>query len=107
MKKSNVLIYNIAAVAIGLIISAAMLLFMQIDPIKVIGEAGRKILTDKYTTGEILVKATPLIFTSLALHSHIRQICSILVPRDSSTRDRSQQFRFHLLWVIRSQPGFF
>ena len=47
MKKSNVLIYNIAAVAIGLIISAAMLLFMQIDPIKVIGEAGRKILTDK------------------------------------------------------------
>ena len=65
-KRSSVLIYNIAAVIIGLIISAAMLLFMDIDPISVIGAAGQKILTDKYTTGEILVKATPLIFTSLA-----------------------------------------
>ena len=65
-RRSNVLIYNIAAVIIGLAISAAMLLFMKIDPITVIAEAGRKILTDKYTTGEILVKATPLIFTSLA-----------------------------------------
>ena len=65
-KKSNVLIYNIAAVLIGLVISAAMLLFMKINPITVISEAGRKILTDKYTTGEIFVKATPLIFTSLA-----------------------------------------
>lgn len=65
-KKSSVLIYNIAAVIIGLAISAAMLLFMKIDPVRVIAEAGRKILTDKYTTGEIFVKATPLIFTSLA-----------------------------------------
>ena len=45
-KKSNVLIYNIAAVLIGLVISAAMLLFMKINPITVISEAGRKILTD-------------------------------------------------------------
>ena len=66
MKKSRALLYNIIAVIIGLTISAAMLLFMDINPIEVIREAGRKILTDKYTTGEIFVKATPLIFTSLA-----------------------------------------
>ncbi len=64
--KTNILLYNVGAVVIGLIISASMLLFMNINPVAVIGEAGRKILTDRYTMGEILVKATPLIFTSLA-----------------------------------------
>lgn len=64
--KTNILLYNVGAVVVGLIISAGMLLFMNINPIAVIGEAGRKILTDRYTLGEILVKATPLIFTSLA-----------------------------------------
>ncbi len=64
--KTNILLYNVGAVVIGLIISASMLLFMKINPVAVIGEAGRKILTDRYTMGEILVKATPLIFTSLA-----------------------------------------
>jgi simple sugar transport system permease protein len=43
-----------------------MLLFMKINPLSVGGEAIRKIFTDHYTTGEIFVKATPLIFTSLA-----------------------------------------
>ncbi len=64
--KTNILLYNVGAVVIGLVFSASMLLFMNIDPVAVIGEAGRKILTDRYTMGEILVKATPLIFTSLA-----------------------------------------
>ncbi len=60
------LLYNIAAVLIGLIISASMLLFMHIDPIEVGGLALKKIVSDQYNLGEILVKATPLIFTSLA-----------------------------------------
>lgn len=64
--KTNILRYNVGAVVIGLIISASMLLFMKVNPVAVILEAGRKILTDRYTMGEILVKATPLIFTSLA-----------------------------------------
>lgn len=64
--RSNTLIYNVAAVVAGLAISAAMLLFMNINPLQVIGEASRRIFTDRYTMGEILVKATPLIFTSLA-----------------------------------------
>ncbi len=64
--RGNVLFFNIGAVLVGLIISASMLLFMHINPLTVGGEAIRKIFTDHYTTGEILVKATPLIFTSLA-----------------------------------------
>lgn len=64
--KSNVLLYNIAAVVIGLIISGLLLLFMKVNPLDVCGQALSKIVTDKYNLGEILVKATPLIFTSLA-----------------------------------------
>ncbi len=64
--KSNVLLYNIAAVVIGLVISGLLLLFMKVDPLDVCGQALQKIVTDKYNLGEILVKATPLIFTSLA-----------------------------------------
>ena len=64
--KVNMLIYNVAAVAIGLVISACLLLFMGINPMEVCGQTLSKILTDRYNLGEILVKATPLVFTSLA-----------------------------------------
>ena len=64
--KTNVLLYNIAAVVIGLVISGLLLLFMKVNPLYVCGQALQKIVTDKYNLGEILVKATPLIFTSLA-----------------------------------------
>ena len=63
--KSNVL-YNITAVVIGLVISGLLLLFMKVNPLDVCGQALGKIVTDQYNLGEILVKATPLIFTSLA-----------------------------------------
>lgn len=64
--KSNALLYNVAAVVIGLVISASLLLFMGVNPIEVCGQTLSKIVTDRYNLGEILVKATPLIFTSLA-----------------------------------------
>ena len=64
--KSNVLLYNITAVVIGLVISGLLLLFMKVNPLDVCGQALVKIITDQYNLGEILVKATPLIFTSLA-----------------------------------------
>lgn len=64
--KSNVLLYNITAVVIGLVISGLLLLFMKVNPLDVCGQALGKIVTDQYNLGEILVKATPLIFTSLA-----------------------------------------
>ncbi len=64
--KANSLIYNVVAVMIGLLISACLLLFMKVNPVEVCGQTFAKIMTDKYNMGEILVKATPLIFTSLA-----------------------------------------
>ena len=64
--KSNVLLYNITAVVIGLVISGLLLLFMKVNPLDVCGQALGKIVTDQYNLGEMLVKATPLIFTSLA-----------------------------------------
>lgn len=64
--KSNVLLYNITAVVIGLVISGLLLLFIKVNPLDVCGQALGKIVTDQYNLGEILVKATPLIFTSLA-----------------------------------------
>ncbi|MBQ0059928.1 MAG: ABC transporter permease [Lachnospiraceae bacterium] len=64
--RANILLYNIGAVIIGLIISAILLLFMKVNPLDVCGQALGKIVSDKYNLGEVLVKATPLIFTSLA-----------------------------------------
>lgn len=66
LKSSNALLYNVAAVIVGLVISASLLLFMDVNPIDVCSRTLSKILTDRYNLGEILVKATPLIFTSLA-----------------------------------------
>ena len=66
--KNNIggILFNIGAVAVGLVISALLLFFMNVDPIDIIGQTLGKIFGDKYNMGEILVKATPLIFTSLA-----------------------------------------
>ena len=66
--KSNVdvLLFNLGAVLVGLLISALLLFFMKVNPASIIGQSLEKIFGDKYNMGEILVKATPLIFTSLA-----------------------------------------
>ncbi len=66
MKKWSGLLFNIGAVFIGLMISALLLFFMKVNPLDIIGQTLGKIFGDKYNMGEILVKATPLIFTSLA-----------------------------------------
>lgn len=63
---ANTLLYNIGAVLVGLIISACLLFFMKVNPLDIIGQTLGKIFGDKYNMGEVLVKATPLIFTSLA-----------------------------------------
>lgn len=64
--RANALLFNGGAVVVGLILSACMLLFMGINPVSVCAQTVSKIVTDRYNLGEILVKATPLIFTSLA-----------------------------------------
>lgn len=63
---ANTLLYNIGAVVIGLIISACLLFFMKVNPLDIISQTLGKIFGDRYNMGEVLVKATPLIFTSLA-----------------------------------------
>lgn len=63
---ASTLLYNIGAVVIGLIISACLLFFMKVNPLDIIGQTLGKIVGDRYNMGEVLVKATPLIFTSLA-----------------------------------------
>lgn len=65
-KRLGVPLYNIGAVLVGLVISASLLLFLKLNPIEVVALAVKKITSDGYTMGEVLVKATPLIFTSLA-----------------------------------------
>ncbi len=62
----DALLFNIGAIIIGLLISAMMILFLKQSPITVFSTALGRIFSDKYTLGEVLVKATPLVFTSLA-----------------------------------------
>lgn len=64
--KLNIIVFNFVAIIVGLLISTVLLAFMKINPLEVCGKAFVKIFTDKYNMGEILVKATPFIFTSLA-----------------------------------------
>ena len=63
---AEIFVYNGVAVLVGLLISTGLLTFMKINPFDVVSRTLVKIFTDKYNIGEIFVKATPLIFTSLA-----------------------------------------
>jgi simple sugar transport system permease protein len=65
-KVRDMIITNFLAVAAGLVLSGLMLLIIDIDPVTVFGAALTKVFTDKYTMGDVFLKATPLIFTALA-----------------------------------------
>jgi simple sugar transport system permease protein len=54
------------AVALGLILSGVMVLFLKKNPFSVFAILFSSMFRDGYTIGEIFVKATPLIFTALA-----------------------------------------
>lgn len=62
----DLIITNFLAILMGIIVSGAVLIFLGVNPINVFGEALKTMLTDKYTIGDIFLKATPLIFTALA-----------------------------------------
>ena len=57
---------NFAAIMIGIIISGIMLLFLKINPFEAFGIGISYTFSNAYTISEVLVKATPLIFTGLA-----------------------------------------
>ncbi len=65
-KVFDTLIFNVGAVVVGIALSALMLLFLEVNPFEVYSEAFLTIVTDTYYLGEVLVKATPLMFTALA-----------------------------------------
>lgn len=55
-----------AAILGGLVLSSLMLLMLHINPVEVFTYSVTTMFTDKYTMGEVFLKATPLIFTALA-----------------------------------------
>lgn len=65
-KARDLIITNLIAVLAGLVLSGLLLLFLAINPLTVFSDALHTIVTDAYTAAEILLKATPLIFTALA-----------------------------------------
>lgn len=62
----DLILINGLAVLTGLLVGAGLLLFLDLDPVLVYGSAIGRVFTDRYTMGDIFVKATPLIFTALA-----------------------------------------
>lgn len=65
-KLKDLIITNFLAIFFGVLVSALLLLFIDVSPVMVFSEALKTIASDKYTLGEVFLKATPLIFTALA-----------------------------------------
>lgn len=65
-KIKDLILTTLFAIFGGLLISALLLLFLDLNPVAVFAQAFQKVLADKYTIGDIFLKATPLIFTALA-----------------------------------------
>lgn len=65
-KTRDIFITSFLAILFGLICSGIMILFLGKNPISVFALLFSSMFRDGYTIGEIFVKATPLIFTSLA-----------------------------------------
>ena len=65
-KIRDLIVTNFLAILAGLVLSGLMLVFLGINPLSIFGEALKTMFTDKYTMGDVLLKATPLIFTALA-----------------------------------------
>ncbi|MBE6905241.1 MAG: ABC transporter permease [Ruminococcaceae bacterium] len=65
-KLRDLIVTNLLAVFAGLFLSGILLLFLRINPLIVFKQAVVTMVTDKYTLGDVFLKATPLIFTALA-----------------------------------------
>lgn len=62
----DLLLTNILAVVLGLTAAGLMLLLLGKNPITAYATLFSSVFQDKYTMGEVFLKATPLIFTALA-----------------------------------------
>ena len=65
-KVRDLIVTNAAAIIAGLLLSGLMLLLLHINPVEVFVYSINTMFSDKYTMGEVFLKATPLIFTALA-----------------------------------------
>jgi len=65
-KIRDLILTNAIAIVAGLLLSGLLLLLLDINPAEAFSYALTMIFTDKYTAGEVFLKATPLIFTALA-----------------------------------------
>ncbi len=65
-KVRDLIVTNAAAIIAGLLLSGLTLLLLHINPVEVFVYSINTMLSDKYTMGEVFLKATPLIFTALA-----------------------------------------
>ena len=59
-KVRDMIVTNAVAILAGLLVSGLMLLMLHINPVEVFTYSVTTMLTDKYTTGEVFLKATPL-----------------------------------------------
>ena len=65
-KLRDLLVTNMLAIVFGLIASAFMILLLGKNPLSAFDVLFASMFRDRYTIGDIFVKATPLIFTALA-----------------------------------------
>lgn len=65
-KLGELLLWTIIAIVLGLVISFAFLPLLGVNPVESLKIMLSETFADKYSMGNILVKTTPLIFTSLA-----------------------------------------
>ena len=65
-KTRDLIVTNLLAVALGLFTSGIFIALLGINPAAVFGRALGAIFTDRYLFGDVLLRATPLIFTALA-----------------------------------------
>lgn len=65
-KIKDLIVTTLFAITGGLLLSALLLLFLNVNPLAVFSQAFTKVINDKYTLGDVFLKATPLIFTALA-----------------------------------------
>jgi len=65
-KIRDLLLTNFLAILLGLVVSGLMILLLDKNPITAFGVLFSSMFRDRYTIGDIFVKATPLMFTALA-----------------------------------------
>ena len=62
----DLILWTFLAIVLGMIVSMAFLPLLGVNPIEATKIMFTEVFSDKFTMGNILVKTTPLILTSLA-----------------------------------------